>query len=175
MVRGLNAANSADDSLTIDHGSRVLVRPERHFLSGAATCGEAAREETIPAGTIPFRIVRATQFFEFVGRLADGDTVRLPSTMRRPVAADNVAVTLADVANPPARQRCRRARRADMIGMDELARRVQAAKHDRRVVSPDPHAHYFGTESDHGSVKPGSDVRMGSVRFDDWLAGAGQR
>ena len=51
-----------------------------------------------------------------------------------------------------------------MIGMDEL-----------RVVSPDPHAHYFGTEIDHGSVNPGSDVRIGSVRFDDWLAGAGQR
>jgi uncharacterized protein YbjT (DUF2867 family) len=123
--------------------------------------------------------VRTTQFFEFVGRIADGatdgDTVRLPPTMRRPVAADDVAVALADVANPPVRQRRRRARRADMIGMDELARRVHEAKHDRRVVSPDPHAHYFGTEIDHGSVNPGSDVRIGSVRFGDWLDGAGQR
>ncbi len=137
---------------------------------------KAAQEEVIRGGGVPFTIVRATQFFEFIGKIADaateGDTVRLPPALMRPVAADDVAATLADIATGPAVNGIVELGGPDLIGMAELARRVLESNRDRRVVEPDPHAAYFGAEIDDGSLNPGSDARIGAIRFDDWLAAA---
>ena len=140
---------------------------------------KAAQEVAVKAGSVPFTIVRATQFFEFIGRIADaateGDTVRLPSALMRPVAADDVVATLADIATGPPVNGIVELGGPEMIGMAELARRLLEVNRDRRAVDPDPHARYFGTEVDDGSLNPAPGARIGAIRFDEWLAAASQR
>ena len=145
--------------------------PESGYLRA-----KAAQEEVVRTGSVPFTIVRATQFFEFIGRIADsatdGDTVRLSPALMQPVAADDVVLTLADIATGPPVNGVVELGGPEMISMAELAQRVLASNHDRRVVTPDPHARYFGTELDDGSLNPGPGSRVGSVRFEDWLIAA---
>jgi uncharacterized protein YbjT (DUF2867 family) len=140
---------------------------------------KAAQEQEVRAGSVPFTIVRSTQFFEFIGRVADssteGDTVRLPPAPMRPVAADDVVATLAEIATGPPLNGVIELGGPEVISMDQLARRVLEANHDRRVVVADPHARYFGTELENGSLTPGPDARIGAVRFEDWLAASGRR
>jgi uncharacterized protein YbjT (DUF2867 family) len=118
---------------------------------------KAAQEQAVRAGTVPYTILRATQFFEFVGRIADaaadGDTIRLSPALMQPVAADDVA----ELAGP------------EQLRLDELARRLLHACGDDRTVIADPHARYYGTELDDRSLIPHDDARIGSTRFADWL------
>jgi uncharacterized protein YbjT (DUF2867 family) len=136
---------------------------------------KVAQEAQIKASAVPYTIVRATQFFEFIGRIADecteGDTVRLSPALMQPVASADVAATLADVAvGTPANGMVELAG-PDSIGMDELVRRVLAAKRDPRRISTDVRARYFGTELDDRSLRPGGDhPRIAPTHFEDWLA-----
>jgi uncharacterized protein YbjT (DUF2867 family) len=133
-----------------------------------------AQEELVKAGPIPYTIVRATQFFEFIGRIADsstnGDTVRLPPALVQPEAADDVASTLADVAVGAPLNDTVELAGPDAFRLDELARRVLNANHDPRQVTADVHALYFGAEVDDGSLTPGDDARIAPTRFEDWLS-----
>jgi uncharacterized protein YbjT (DUF2867 family) len=135
---------------------------------------KVAQEDLIKAGTIPYTILRATQFFEFIGRIADsgadGDAVRLSPALMQPIAADDVAAALADVAtNEPVNGTVEVAG-PEAIRLDELARRVLAANNDPRQVMADVHARYFGAELDDWSLTPGDDARIASTRFEDWLS-----
>ena len=135
---------------------------------------KVAQEDLIKAGTIPHTILRATQFFEFIGRIADsgadGDAVRLSPALMQPIAADDVAAALADVAtNEPVNGTVEVAG-PEAIRLDELARRVLAANNDPRQVMADVHARYFGAELDDWSLTPGDDARIASTRFEDWLS-----
>jgi uncharacterized protein YbjT (DUF2867 family) len=135
---------------------------------------KVAQEDLIKAGTIPYTILRATQFFEFIGRIADsgadGDAVRLSPALMQPIAADDVAAALADVAtNGPVNGTVEVAG-PEAIRLDELARRVLAANNDPRQVMADVHARYFGAELDDWSLTPGDDARIASTRFEDWLS-----
>jgi uncharacterized protein YbjT (DUF2867 family) len=134
---------------------------------------KVAQEDLIKAGTIPYTILRATQFFEFIGRIADsgadGDTVRLSPALMQPIAADDVAAALADVAtNKPVNGTVEVAG-PDAIRLDELARRVLSANDDPREVTADVHAPYFGAELNDQSLTPGGDARIAPTRFEDWL------
>jgi uncharacterized protein YbjT (DUF2867 family) len=134
---------------------------------------KVAQEDLIKAGTIPYTIVRATQFFEFTGRIADsgtvGDTVRLSPALMQPIAADDVAAALADVAtNEPVNGTVEVAG-PEAIRLDELARRVLSANNDPRQVTADVHARYFGTELDDQSLTPGDHPRLAPTHFEDWL------
>jgi uncharacterized protein YbjT (DUF2867 family) len=133
-----------------------------------------AQEEVVKAGPVPYTIVRATQFFEFIGRIADssadGDTVRLPPALVQPESADDVASTLADVAVGAPLNDTVELAGPESFPLDELARRVLKARGDRRQVTADVHARYFGAEVDDGSLTPGDDARIASTRFDDWLS-----
>jgi uncharacterized protein YbjT (DUF2867 family) len=127
----------------------------------------------VKAGPIPYTIVRATQFFEFIGRIADsganGDTVRLSPALMQPIAADDVAAALAEIAtNEPVNGTVEVAG-PEAIPLDELARRVLAANKDPRPVTADVHARYFGAELDDRSLTPGDDARIAPTRFEDWL------
>jgi uncharacterized protein YbjT (DUF2867 family) len=128
----------------------------------------------VQAASVPYTILRATQFFEFLGRIADtntvGDTVRLPPVLVQPEAADDVAAALADVAVSPPVNGVVELAGPEAIRLDELARRVLAAARDRRRVVPDAHARYFGAELDDRSLTPGEDSRIAPTRFEDWLA-----
>jgi uncharacterized protein YbjT (DUF2867 family) len=135
---------------------------------------KVAQEKAIKASTVPYTIVRATQFFEFVGRIVDesteGETVRMPPALMQPMAADDVAAALADVSVGRPLNGTIEVAGPEAIGMDELARRFLSAKRDPRRVSTDPHVRYFGTEVDDRSLTPGSNPRIAPTRFEDWLS-----
>ena len=132
-----------------------------------------AQETLIKGGGIPFTIVHATQFFEFVTRIADeatvGTTVRLPPVLIQPMAADDVARAVGRVAlNAPANGTVEVAG-PEQFRFDELIRLGLGARHDPREVVVDPHARYFGAELAERSLIPGSDARLGEIRFQEWL------
>jgi uncharacterized protein YbjT (DUF2867 family) len=133
-----------------------------------------AQEGAVKAGPIPYTIVRATQFFEFIGRIADsgteGDTVRLSPALVQPEAADDVASTLADVAVGAPLNDTIELAGPEAFPLDELARRVLSASGDPRQVTADVHARYFGSELDDRSLTPGNDARIAPTRFEDWLS-----
>jgi uncharacterized protein YbjT (DUF2867 family) len=134
---------------------------------------KAAQEQLVKAGPIPYTIVRATQFFEFIGRIADsstdGNVVRLAPVLVQPEAADEVASTLADVAVGAPLNDIVELAGPEAFRLDELAARVLKASDDRRQVAADVHARYFGAELDDRSLTPGDDARIASTRFEDWL------
>jgi uncharacterized protein YbjT (DUF2867 family) len=142
--------------------------PESGYLRA-----KVAQEDLVKAGPIPYTIVRATQFFEFIGRIADssanGDTVRLPPVLVQPEAADDVASTLADVAVGAPLNDTVELAGPEAFRLDELARRVLEASDDPRQVTADVHARYFGAELDHRSLTPGDGARIAPTRFEDWL------
>ena len=133
-----------------------------------------AQENLVKAGPIPYTIVRATQFFEFIGRIADssvdGDTVRLPPALVQPESADDVASTLADVAVGAPLNDTVELAGPEAFRLDELARRLLSANGDPREVTADVHARYFGAEVDDRSLTPGDDARIAPTRFEDWLS-----
>jgi uncharacterized protein YbjT (DUF2867 family) len=134
-----------------------------------------AQEQLVKAATVPYTILRATQFFEFIGRIADsstdGNTVRLSPALVQPEAADDVAAALADVAVGAPVNGIVELAGPDRLRLDELARRVLSADNDPRQVTADAHARYFGAELDDQSLTPGYDARIAPTRFEEWLAG----
>ena len=132
-----------------------------------------AQEEAVKAASVPYTILRATQFFEFIGRIADsstdGDTVRLAPVFIQPESADDVAAALAEIAvNRPANDVVELAG-PDQFRLDELAERVLRARNDPRHVRADMRARYFGAELDHYSLTPENNVRVAPTHFEDWL------
>ena len=134
-----------------------------------------AQESLIKASTIPCTILRATQFFEFVGGIADSsgdrEMVRVSPALFQPVASDDVAAALADVTLGAPVSGFVELAGPDSISLDECVRQYLVATNDSRKVVADIHARYFGAELDDRSLTPGENPRLGSVRFADWLAG----
>src|SRR5262249_49858969 len=132
-----------------------------------------AQEKIIKASPIPYTIVRATQFFEFVGGIAqtatEGQTVRLPSVLMQPIAADDVAAVTADVGvEEPLNGTLELAGPAP-IRQDDLVRQFLTATGDARTVVTDPKALYYGITVNDQSLTPGDHPRIGPTRFEDWL------
>jgi uncharacterized protein YbjT (DUF2867 family) len=132
-----------------------------------------AQERLVKASGIPYSILRSTQFFEFMGRIADsggdGRSVRVSPSLVQPIVSDDVVAALADIAlGPPANDTVEVAG-PERVRLDELVRRVLSARHDEREVTADVHALYFGAELNDQSLIPGSDARIGATRFDTWL------
>ena len=155
------------------HVALSVVGTERLQDSGYFR-GKLAQEEAIKAASVPYTILRATQFFEFIGRIADsgteGDTVRLPPVLVQPEAADDVAAALVDVAVSAPVNGTVELAGPEAFLFDELARRVLSAKNDPRRVTTDVHARYFGAELDEHSLTPGDNPRIAPTRFEDWLS-----
>ena len=135
---------------------------------------KVAQEAEIEAGSIPYTILRATQFFEFLTQIietgADGDTVRLSPGLIQFVAADDVAGTVAELAIGTAVGGRVELGGPEALGIDAWARRLFAATGDERAVIADPHARYYGTELHGGELTPGDGARIGKVDFDTWFA-----
>ena len=133
-----------------------------------------AQEEIAKTGSVPHTILRATQFFEFIGRIADssidGDTVHLAPVFVQPEAADDVAAALAEVAVSAPVNGVVELAGPEQFRLDELAQRVLRANNDSRPVTANVHARYFGAELDDHSLTPGSDARIAPTRFEDWLS-----
>ena len=140
---------------------------------------KAAQEHEIEAGDVPWTILRSTQFFEFLAQTveegAEGDTVRLSTGLMQPVAADEVAATVAELAKAGAVGGRVELGGPEALGIDAWGRRLFAATGDDRTVVPDPHARYFGTELKDGELTTAGGARISSVSFEEWFAGQPER
>ena len=152
------------------HVTLSVVGADRRPESGYSRA-KVAQEDAVKAGPVPYTILRATQFFEFIGRIADsstdGDTVRLPAALVQPEAADDVAGALADVALGSPLNDTVELAGPEAFRLDELVRTVLKARGDRRQVTTDVHTRYFGAELNDQSLTPGDDAR---TRLEDWLS-----
>jgi uncharacterized protein YbjT (DUF2867 family) len=132
-----------------------------------------AQEVLIKGAAIPYSIVHATQFFEFVTRIADdatdGTTVRLPSALIQPMAADDVAKALGMIAVGRPVNGTVEVAGPEQFRFDELIRQGLRARNDPREVVVDPHARYFGAELGERSLVPAGNAQLGEIRFQEWL------
>jgi uncharacterized protein YbjT (DUF2867 family) len=137
---------------------------------------KVAQEKLIKESSLPYSIVRATQFFEFVQRIADsatdGNTVRLPPVRFQPMAADDVASAVGKVAMGSPLNGIIEIGGPEQFSFDELIRQGLSARNDPREVIADPHARYFGTELSDRSLVPDDGAQLGEMRFEDWLSAA---
>ena len=151
---------SSRDLLAAESAARVA----HHVMLSAI--GAERQEEVVKTGPVPYTILRTTPFFESIGDLADSstdrDTVRVPSVLIQPVAADDVASTLADVALGSPLNDTVELAGPEAFRLDELVRRLLDAIHDGRRVTTD-------VQVNGRALQPGDDARIASTRFDEWL------
>ena len=137
---------------------------------------KVAQEKLIKESSIPFSIVRATQFFEFIKRIADsateGNSVRVASVAFQPMAADDVASAVAKTAVGSPLNGTVEVGGPEQFRFDEIIRRELNAINDPREVIADPHARYFGAELSERSLVPGDGALLGEMRFEEWLSGS---
>ena len=131
-------------------------------------------ERLIKESGIPYSIVHATQFFEFVKSIADaatdGTTVRLAPVLIQPMAADDVARAIGRIAVGTPVNGTVEVAGPEQFRLDELIRQGLGARNDPRTVVADPHARYFGAELGERTLVPGSDAQLGQIRFEDWMS-----
>jgi uncharacterized protein YbjT (DUF2867 family) len=169
-TRNLLAAESAAG--VQHHVALSVVGTERLAESGYFRA-KIAQEKLIKDSSIPYSIVHATQFFEFMKSMADaatdGDTVRLAPVMVQPMAAEDVATAVARVAVGAPVNGIIEVAGPEQFRLDELIRRYLGAHDDRRSVIADPRARYFGAELRERTLVP-DDASLGEIGIDDWLS-----
>ena len=156
----------------------------RHYVAlsvvGTERLGESgyfrakiAQEQLIKESSIPYSIVHATQFFEFVKSIAaaatDGNTVRLAPVLIQPMAADDVAKAVGRIAVGAPANGVVEVAGPEQFRLDELIRQGLSAFLDPREVVADPGARYFGAILDLHTLVPAASARLGEIRFQDWL------
>jgi uncharacterized protein YbjT (DUF2867 family) len=166
----------AEAAAGVKHHVALSVVGTDRLLDSGYFRAKLAQENLIESSKIPNTIVRATQFFEFVGAIAesatDGQSVRVPPAQMQPIVSDDVAEELADVAVAEPIGSIVELAGPEPIRMDELVRMFLIAKRDPRQVFTDSQARYFGTPVDDRSLTPGDNPRLGKTRFADWLSRA---
>ena len=135
---------------------------------------KVAQENLIKASGIPYTLLRATQFFEFVDGIAQsatvGEEICLSPALIQPIASDDVVAALTDVALAAPVNGTVEVAGPEAMPLDELVRRFLRATQDTRKVVPDVHARYYGAVLDDQSLTAGKNARLGAIRFQDWLA-----
>ena len=170
---------STRNLLTYESSARVghhvalsVVGTDRLSESGYFRA-KIAQEKLIKESSIPYSIVHATQFFEFLKGLGDismvGDKVHLPSVLFQPMAADDVASGVAKIAVGPPVNGMVEIAGPEQFRVDELVRRRLASLKDSREVVADPNARYSGAKINERTLLPGKDARLGETRFETWL------
>ena len=155
------------------HVALSVVGTERLSESGYFRA-KIAQEKLIVDSSMPYSIVHATQFFEFIKSIAqaatDGDTVRLAPVLIQPMAAEDVAGAVGRVSVGPPVKGIVEVAGPEQFRLDELIRQALAAGNDPREVVADPHARYFGAELSERTLVPGDDAILAETRFGDWLS-----
>ena len=165
---------AAEAAASVGHHVALSVVGAGRLPDSGYMRAKVAQERLIKGGKVPYTILRATQFFEFLRAIAgpgtDGGAVRLPDAPMQPVAADDVAAALADVAvGPPANATLELAG-PEAQSMAAFVRQALAASGDTRAVVVDPQARYFGAALDARGLTPdGANPRIGPTRFEEWL------
>lgn len=156
------------------HIALSVVGTERLLASGYFRA-KMVQEQLIEASPIPYTILRATQFFEFVSSIAHAstkeETVRLSPVLMQPVASADVASALAEIAVSRPLNGMIEVAGPDPIRLDDLVRQYLSATRDTRTVETDAEAGYFGTEVNDQSLTPGADPILGTIHFGAWLRG----
>ena len=157
------------------HVALSVVGTERLLESGYFRA-KIAQEKLIEAGSIPYSIVRATQFYEFVKGISDfstkGNEVHLPSALIQPIAADDVASEVGRVATGSPVNGIVEVGGPEQFRLDELIRQGLAAFKDQRKVVADPQATYYGIKVTERALVPENNARLGKMRFEEWLTQA---
>jgi uncharacterized protein YbjT (DUF2867 family) len=164
---------AAEAAAGVGHHVALSVVGTDRLLASGYFRAKLAQEKLIEASPIPYTIVRATQFFEFVGGIAqfatEGQTVRVPPVLMQPIAAEDVAAGVADVALAKPLNGTVELAGPEPIRQDDLVRRFLNATGDARTVLADPKALYYGVAVNDQSLTPGANPRLGPMRFADWL------
>ena len=154
------------------HVALSVVGTERLTESGYFVA-KIAQEKLIKASSVPYSIVHATQFFEFVKSIAAaatvGDQVRLAPVLIQPMASDDVARAVSRVAAGAPLNRTIEVAGPEAFHLDELIRQGLKAQNDPREVVADPGARYFGAMLAERTLVPDPGAQLGSTRFEDWL------
>jgi uncharacterized protein YbjT (DUF2867 family) len=165
---------AAEVETGVGHHVALSVVNADHLPNSGYLRAKVVQEALIISSAVPYSIVRATQFFEFVERIADeateGDTVRVPAALIQPMAADDVAAAIAKVAVGAPLNGMIEIGGPEPLHFDDFVRTGLSAHDDARTVVADAGAMYFGTALDERSLVPGADAQLGATRFDDWLS-----
>jgi uncharacterized protein YbjT (DUF2867 family) len=169
---------AAEGSAGVKHHVALSVVGADRMLDSGYMRAKLNQEKLIKAGGVRYSIVRATQFFEFLGYIADsgaeGDTVRLSTALMQPVAAEDVASALADVAIGAPLNGTIDLGGPEKMSIAEFVGRFMAASGDKRNLIADPHALYTGAKMGELGIAPGGpNPRLGPTRFEDWFARIG--
>src|SRR5215469_10767793 len=155
------------------HVALSVVGTERMADSGYMRA-KVAQEKLIKDSPVPYTIVHATQFFEFAARMADdatdGDTVRVPPVLIQPMAADDVASAVCNVALAAPLNNTIEIAGPEPLRFEDFVRERLRSVGDQRVVVADPQARYFGARLSERDLLPGDGAQLGPTRFDDWLS-----
>jgi len=155
------------------HVALSVVGTERLTESGYFR-GKIAQENLINESSIPYSIVRATQFFEFVKGIADeatdGNTIRLAPVLIQPMAADDVAGAVGRTAVGPPVNGIVEVAGPEQFRLDDLIKVALKERKDSREVVADPEARYFGALLSERTLVPDEGATLGEIRFEDWLA-----
>jgi uncharacterized protein YbjT (DUF2867 family) len=164
---------AAEVAAGVEHHIALSVVGTERLQGSGYFRGKHAQEELIRSSGIPYTIVHSTQFYEFTGAIAqsgtNGPTVHVPPALFQPIASDDVADIMADVALGSPMNRMIEIAGPDRVRMSDLVARYLKATNDPREPIADPGALYFGVELDDGTLVPGDGPRIGPMRFDDWL------
>ena len=164
---------AAEAAAGVKHHVALSVVGTERLLEFGYFHGKLAQEKLIKTSSIPYTIVRATQFFEFMGGIAQSGTVertvRLSPALMQPMAADDVAEAVADAALAAPVNGMIETAGPERAPLDEFVRQFLSATKDPREVIADVHARYFGIALNDQSLNPGANPRLGPTRFADWL------
>jgi len=168
--RNLHAAEAAAG--VRHHVALSIVGTDRSPDNGYFRA-KVAQEKLIEASGIPYTIIRSTQFMEFLKGIADsgteGNKVKVSPGLFQPIAADDVAAVVADVALAPPRNGITEIAGPERAPFNEIVARYLKAVGDPREVLRDPEARYFGSRVEERSLVPLGEARLGRIGFDDWL------
>src|SRR3954468_2002250 len=164
---------AAEAAAGVGHHVALSVVGTSRLTESGYFRAKLAQEKLIQDSSIPYSIVHATQFFEFIERIADdatdGNTVRLPPALFQPMAGDDVAGAVARVCVGPPLNDIVEVAGPEQLRLDELIRGQLTAQNDPREVVTDPDASYFGIRPSERALLPGDDAVRGTTRLEDWL------
>jgi uncharacterized protein YbjT (DUF2867 family) len=164
---------AAETIVGVGHHVALSVVGTERLLDSGYFRAKMAQEKLIEASGIPYTIVRATQFFEFLGAIAHsgttGDAIRLSTAQFQPIASGDVAAAVTDAALAEPLNGMFEAAGPERVGLADMVQRYLVAMKDPRKVIPDADASYFGVKVNDQSLTPGENPRIGKTGFDAWF------
>jgi uncharacterized protein YbjT (DUF2867 family) len=168
---------SAEAAAGVGHHVALSVVGADRMVDSGYMRAKVNQERVIEAGGVPYTVLRATQFFEFLGGIAgqgDGE-IRLSTAPMQPLAADDVAAALADLALKPPLNGTVEVAGPESLSIADFVGRFLAASGDKRKVIADPEAGYFGAALDDRGLNPEAGALVGPTRFEEWFSRSGTR